>query len=146
MTIDELSEIQILILAEVANDGGRTATESLYDLVEAIRPTTDEDGEPIDDMEPYETSREEIGALERAGLLAQDDGGMACGGYSSLTESGIEMTDALCERLVEREDGYWARLEGLEEGTDEHAELLAAALHTRQTVERLNIEPYNLKE
>lgn len=146
MTADTITEIQILILAELANEGGRDATESLYDLVEAIRPTIDEDGEPIDDMDPYETSREEIGALERAGLLDQDDEGMAAGGYSSLTPAGVEMTKALCERMIAREEGYMARLADLDEGSEEHTLVLAAALHTRRLVERLNALPYEMDD
>jgi hypothetical protein len=83
-----LTPLEKRLLQAVADAGGREATETLYDMVEAVRPTVDEDGEPLDDVEPYETSREEIGSLESAGLLAHDEDGMASFGYSSLTEKG----------------------------------------------------------
>lgn len=75
-------------------------TESLYDLVEEARPTIDEDGEPIDDQDPYETSREEIGELEGAGVLDHDEEGMAGFGYSSLTDEGLQLAEKLEERGV----------------------------------------------
>lgn len=100
----DLNRIQIRILLLVREEG-RTATESLYDLVEEARPTVDEDGEQLyDDVDIYETSREEIGALENGGLLAQDDEGMACGGYSSLTKKGAKIADKLADDFVEPED------------------------------------------
>ena len=97
MNRSALTKLQIRILLLVREDGGRIATESLYDLVEEVRPTSDEEGEPIDGMDPYETSREEIGALERAGMLAQDDDGMAAGGHSSFTDAGRKLADEFAE-------------------------------------------------
>jgi len=79
---------KLVLLKAVYDAGGREDTETLYNLVEQHRPTVDEDGEPIGDLEPYETAREEIGALERVGLLKHDEDGMASFGYSSLTEKG----------------------------------------------------------
>ena len=93
-----LNRIQIQILLYVRDEDGRTATETLYDLVEEARPTVDEDGEQLDeDVDIYQTSREEIGALENAGILAQDDEGMAAGGYSSFTDAGRKLADELAE-------------------------------------------------
>jgi hypothetical protein len=135
MKLNDLTEIQILLVAEVAYDGGRTATESLYDIVEGFRPTSDEDGEPIDDLDPYETSREEIGDLERAGILGQDDDGMASGGYSSLTKAGAKLVTALAERLEARAEGYAERLDEAE--GDDAALLFAALAHTREVARRL---------
>lgn len=108
MERNQISPIQRGILLMVLDEGGRIDTESLYDYVEERRPTTDEDGEPIDDQDPYESSREEIGALEGAGLLGQDDDGMAVMGYSSLTDAGREMA-------VQLVDGPEAILEQLQE-------------------------------
>ena len=71
----------------------RECTEMLYDTVEEARPTQDEDGEPINDLDPYETSREEIGDLECAGLLDHDEDGMASFGYSTTTAKGREALD-----------------------------------------------------
>ena len=104
MTRSDLTRLQIRILLLVREDDGRTATESLYDLVEEVRPTSDEDGEPIDGMDPYETSREEIGVLERAGILAQDDDGMAASGYSSFTDAGRKLAGELAESIPEAEE------------------------------------------
>jgi hypothetical protein len=88
MTTRELSELKMNLLRAVDEAGGRECTETLYDMVEEERPTVDEDGEPVDDMDPYETSREEIGDLEDGGYLDHDEDGMASFGYSSLTEKG----------------------------------------------------------
>lgn len=82
--------LQMKLLEAVNDAGGRECTETLYDMVEAERPTHDEDGEGLDDMDPYETSREEIGSLESDGFLDHDENGMAGFGYSSLTDKGRE--------------------------------------------------------
>ena len=104
MERNDLNRIQIRILLYVRDDDGRTATESLYDLVEEARPTVDEDGEQLDeDVDIYQTSREEIGDLEKGGLLAQDDAGMASGGYSSFTDAGRKLADELAESILEPE-------------------------------------------
>lgn len=95
MKRNQLSPIQRGILLMVLEEGGRIDTESLYDYVEERRPTVDEDGVEIDGHDLYDTSREEIGALEGAGLLGQDDDGMAAMGYSSLTETGRELAAQL---------------------------------------------------
>lgn len=99
MQADDLNEIQIAILKLVREDGGRTATEGVYDLVEEARPTVDEDGEPLDeDVDPYQTSREELGALERAGLLAADwDTGWVMGA-TLFTDAGRKMADEVLGR------------------------------------------------
>lgn len=82
--------LQMTLLLAVHEAGGRECTETLYDMVEKERPTLDEDGEELEDMDPYETSREEIGDLECKGYLAHDEEGMAGFGYSSLTAKGYK--------------------------------------------------------
>ena len=91
----ELTQIQMKLLHTVLEADGRECTETLYDIVEEARPTTDEDGEPIDDLDPYETSREEIGGLENGGYLDHDEEGMASFGYSTLTDKGREVAETL---------------------------------------------------
>lgn len=86
-----LDDLKLNLLRTVHEAGGRECTETLYDIVEEVRPTHDEEGEPIDDTDPYETSREEIGFLEREGYLDHDENGMAAFGYSSLTDKGREV-------------------------------------------------------
>jgi hypothetical protein len=93
----DLNEIQIRILLAVRDDDGRTPTESIYDIVEEVRPTTDDDGEPIDDQDPYETSREEIGDLECGGLLDIDENTNWAGGASIFTKRGKKMAEELAE-------------------------------------------------
>jgi hypothetical protein len=88
MTDMQLSELKMALLRAVDGAGGRECTETLYDMVEEARPTMDEDGEEFEGMDPYETSREEIGDLESWGFLAHDEDGMAGFGYSSLTDKG----------------------------------------------------------
>ncbi len=67
MEAGDLTDLQIQILKLVHDDDGRTPTEGIYDLVEEARPSPDPEGAP------YETSREELGALESGGLLDHDE-------------------------------------------------------------------------
>ena len=83
------NDLQMKLLQAVFDAGGREHTESLYDLVEEARPTMGEDGE-LEGIDPYETSREEIGGLESHGYFDHDEDGMASFGYSSLTAKGYK--------------------------------------------------------
>lgn len=82
---DPLTDLQMKILRAVHDAGGEESTETLYDLVEEARPTMDEDGEPLDRRDPYETSREEIGALENLSLLTNVENSSAAMGRVALT-------------------------------------------------------------
>jgi len=104
MDRNDLTRLQIRILLLVREEGGRLPTESIYDLVEEVRPTHDEDGEEMEDMDPYETSREELGALENAGLLASDANTNWAMGASVLTDAGREMAAHLAKRVGAPED------------------------------------------
>ena len=97
MTKKELSAIQRRILVMVLEEGGTLYTEGIYDYVEERRPTHDEDGELLENMDPYETAREELGPLEGAGLLDHDESGLPSFGYSVLTEKGRKMAEEIAE-------------------------------------------------
>ena len=90
----ELTPLQMKILRTVLDAGEFEATETLYDIVEEVRPTLTEDGEALGDMDPYETSREEIGALENEGYLLHDDNTSLGMGKSLLTAKGREAVTA----------------------------------------------------
>jgi hypothetical protein len=88
MTTRELTELQMKLLRTVEEAGGEEHTETLYDMVEAERPTLTPTGRTKKGKDPYETSREEVGGLEREGFLTWSDDTSAAGGKSVLTEKG----------------------------------------------------------
>jgi len=90
-----LTQLQMKLLLTVLDAGGEEFTESLYDLVEEARPTMDDDGEPLNDLEPFETSREEIGGLESTGYLDHRGDVMASFGKSVLTVKGRELAERI---------------------------------------------------
>lgn len=89
MDAGDLTDLQIQILKLVHDDDGRTPTEGIYDLVEEARPSPDPEGAP------YETSREELGALEGAGVLDADYDTTWVMGASVFTEKGRQISDEL---------------------------------------------------
>jgi len=103
MNRSDLTRLQIRILLLVREEGGRLPTESVYDLVEEVRPTHDEDGEELEGLDPYETSREELGALEAAGLLADDENTNWAMGATVFTDAGREMAEHLAKRVGDPE-------------------------------------------
>jgi hypothetical protein len=103
----QLDPLKKRILHAVLNAGGVEYTETLYDLVESVRPTVDDDGVEIDGMDVYETSREEIGALECAGLLGQSDDTMACMGKSILTGAGREAVENDLDAVTYTVPEFW---------------------------------------
>ena len=96
----ELTQLQMKILHTVLEAGEFEATETLYDIVEEVRPTLDDEGEELDDMDPYETSREEIGALENEGYLLHDDNTNLGMGKSLLTDKGRELAEKIVEMTI----------------------------------------------
>jgi len=134
----DLTRLQIRILFLVREEGGRVPTETLYDLVEEVRPTHDEGGEELDGVDPYETSREEIGALEEGGLLSADENTTFAMGASVLTTAGRGVAKELVkwvgspeETLRELAEALWpdgdAEHEWSADTIDEVAQVLTNA-------------------
>lgn len=120
MKRNDLSRLQIRILLLVREEKeGRIATETLYDLVEEVRPTVDENGDPLDDdVDIYETSREEIGGLENGGLLATDKKSTLAMGASVLTKRGRAMAKQLLKHVGPAEGTLRELAEVVWEGGD----------------------------
>ena len=94
MNPSDLTELQAQILLLVHEEGGRAPTESVYDLVESVRPTH---GAEEDEVDPYETSREELATLEAAGLLASHENTTWAMGATVLTDKGRDWVSLLAD-------------------------------------------------